>query len=810
MRESKTTFDLPILLPDVPDQRDACVARLNTLLNADKGLLRSHVVDSTADAPARFCVHYDAEMISLAQVERVVRNAGASLSNQFGHATFKLHAIEAEDGARRIEHELLAVTGVLAASVSLAGQVARVEFDRSLTNAEAIEHELTTLGYGSAQRQVSAKPAHAGSSYDHEGTCCGGPRAPRGGGWLSRNRELVCSLVAGVLLAAAFLASRFLGIPRAAVVAICIASYSFGAFDLLSHQIKAWRRRRFTFDIDLLMLLAALGAATLGEWIEGAFLLFFFSLAHALEHYAMDQARGAIRALAELSPPTARVLREGKELQLPVEQVVVGDVVIVRPAERISVDGEVRAGSSAVNQAPVTGESVPVQKSAGDQVFAGTVNGEGAIEITTTKAVGDRTLDRVIKLVEEAQTQKAPTQQFTDRFEKAFVPLVLVADVILIVVPPLLGWWTFSTSFYRGMALLVAASPCALAIGTPSAVLAGIAQAARHGVLIKGGVHLEKLATLKALALDKTGTLTSGRPEVTDLRPEPGISELELLTITAAVEQRSQHPLALAIVRKASGATLPQSGDLQSVTAKGVKSVIQGQPVEIGNPRLWQDDGITVPPSILLTIESLKSAGRSVVISRHGDRWLGVLGIADPVRPNAMESVSRLHRLGLRPLVMLTGDNHGVGEAVGRSVGVDEVRADLLPEDKLAIIRKLSSEHGAVGMVGDGVNDAPALANASVGIAMGGAGTAVALETADVALMGDDLSKLGYAITLARSARRVIQQNLFVSLSVILLLIIVTTTGWMRIGWAVMLHEGSTLVVIVNSLRLLLVDDSVV
>ncbi|GIW76719.1 MAG: ATPase [Phycisphaerae bacterium] len=811
MQERKAIFDLGVLLPDVPDERDACAARLTSLLNADKGLLRTHVVAVEGKSPARFCVHFDADAVPLAQVERIVRAAGAEVSDQFGHATLGLLAIEAEDGARRIENELLGVPGVLAASVNLAAQIARVEFDKSKTDAHAVRHALIDLGYAEPHKHEQRhKAGHADDDgHDHGGSCCGAPRAPRTGGWLSRNRELVWSLTAGGLLAVAFIGQTWLGFHSSAVVAICVAAYGFGAYDLVSHQWKGWRRGRFTFDIDLLMLLAAVGAAVLGEWIEGAFLLFLFSLAHALEHYAMDRARGAIRALSELAPAKASVIRDGVEREMPIEQVNVGDVVIIRPGERVSVDGTVRSGRSSVNQAPVTGESVPVDKAEGDVLFAGTVNGDGALEVTTTKAVGDRTLDRVIKLVEEAQTQKAPTQQFTERFERIFVPLVLVTCVLLIVVPPLVGWLSWSASFYRGMALLVGASPCALAIGTPSAVLSGIAQAARNGVLIKGGMHLENLGSIRALALDKTGTLTEGKPEVTDLRPADGVDSPTLLAVTAAVERRSQHPLAQAIVRRAETEklALPEAGELQSLTARGVRSTVGGEPVEVGNLRLWEQDGIAVPSAIAAAVKELKSAGRSVMTVRQGDRWLGSIGVADRPRSNAAASVQRLHALGVRPLIMLTGDNKGVGEAVGRAVGVDEVRADLLPEDKLTLIRELTKAHGSVGMVGDGVNDAPALANATVGIAMGGAGTAVALETADVALMGDDLSKLGYAIDLARRARSTIRQNLFISVAVIALLIFATITGWMRIGPAVLLHEGSTLVVIANSLRLLLVRD---
>ena len=553
------------------------------------------------------------------------------------------------------------------------------------------------------------------------------------------------------------------------------------------------------------MLLAAVGAGALGEWVEGAFLLFLFSLAHALEHYAMGRARNAIRALSDLTPAKARVQRDGREQDVPVEQVRVGETVIVHPAQRIPVDGKVRAGRSAVDQAPITGESVPVEKSPGDEVFAGTVNGSGALEIVTSRAAGDRTLDRVVRLVEEAQTQKAPTQRFTDRFERIFVPGVLIAAVLLVVVPPLLADWPWATSFYRGLALLVAASPCALALGTPSAVLAGIAQAARKGVLIKGGEHLEAFGSVRAMAFDKTGTLTTGKPQVTDLVTMSEVTEAELLRITAAVERRSQHPLAAAIVRRAEadGLALPDAGDVESVTARGVRSTVEGKVVEIGSLRLFEGCPAAIPSAVTERVESLQQRGRSVMVVRHGDRWLGVIGLADIPRPSARRTLDRLRQLGLDTLVMLTGDNAGVANAIGRAVGIDQVRAGLLPEDKVTAVQELMKQSGRVAMVGDGVNDAPALANATVGIAMGGAGTAAALETADVALMGDDLAKLPFAIGLSRFARRIIRQNLVIALGTIVVLAVATTLGLIRIGPAVVFHEGSTLVVIFNSLRLL-------
>ena len=787
MTPQRTRIEIPVLLPDVPDLRDACIARLEGTIGEHRGVIRVHTVGERP-GESELCLHYDPELVTLAQVQRLARSAGAEISERFQHEILSLRAIDGEDAARRIDSDLESLDGVVEASVNLAAQRVRVEYERDRVSIEEILRTLEDMGYP-AERPGAAEAAE--------------PPPPKR--WLRRNKELALSLVAGALLAVAWVGSRWLGLSAGVAVAIYLASYAFGAWDLVGHWVAHLRKGKVTFDIDLLMLLAAIGAAVLGEWAEGAFLLFLFSLAHALEHYALGRARNAIQGLADLAPARARVLRGGQTQDVPVEAVATGELVLVRPGERIPVDGVVAEGRSAVNQAPITGESVPVDKEPGSEVFAGTVNGDGSLEVETTRAVGDRTLDRVVQLVEEAQTQKAPTQRFTDRFESIFVPVVLAADLLLIVVPPLLGVWDWSLSFYRGMALLVASSPCALALGTPAAVLAGIAQAARNGVLIKGGAHLENLGIVRALAMDKTGTLTEGRPRVTAVVPAGGVEERELLRLAAAVERQSQHPLAEAVVRRAEeeGVELPEAGPLESVTARGVRAEVEGDLVAIGNLRLWEDAGDAVPEEIRTAMSRLQEAGSSVMAVRHGERWLGVIGLADRRREGAREVLKRLHELGIERVVMLTGDNRGVAASIARELAVDDVRAELLPEDKVTAVRQLVAEHEGVAMVGDGVNDAPALANATIGIAMGGAGTAVALETADVALMADDLGKLPLAVGLSRKSRSVIRQNLAISMTVIVLLILATTTGVFGIGPAVLVHEGSTLVVVGNALRLL-------
>ena len=784
---------LEALLPEVQDPNDACVERLIATLEGRPGISEIHLSEDDSGRSA-LCFHYDPAILSLSRIESLARGAGSQLTDRYGHAVIPLGAIRSEDGGPKVERELQRLDGVIAAAVNMAAEQVYVEFERRRTSADQITARLREMGY---RRSGQTTQRFRGNQADHDHS------QREADSWYARNQELAWSLIAGVLLVIAWTAGRWFGLPQGAAIGLYLVAYGFGAFDLVRHAIVPLRRGRVEFDIDLLMLLAATGAAILGQWAEGAFLLFLFSLAHALEHLALDRARHAIEALADLAPPQARVRRGDEIVTVPIEDVVIGDVVIVRPGDRLPTDGRVRSGRSSVDQAPITGESVPVEKEPGSEAFAGTINGEGTLEIETVRAAGDRTLDRVVQLVADAQEQKAPTQRFTDRFERIFVPIVLVADLLLIAVPPLVGLFTLNESFYRGMALLVAASPCALALGTPSAVLAGIAQAGRKGVLIKGGEYLENLGTLRAMALDKTGTVTVGKPEVTDVVPVAGATERELLTVTAAVEQRSQHPLAEAVVRHADGHTLPEAGELQSLTGRGVISSIDGEPVRIGNLRLWEQDGAEIPTEVRDTVRRLQEHGRSVMAVQRGSRWLGVLGIADQPREGVRDVLGQLRKLGLKPIVMLTGDSQGVGKAIGDAVGVDEVQAELLPQDKVSALSRLLDRHGKVAMVGDGVNDAPALAHATVGIAMGGAGTGVALETADVALMGDALDRLPFAVSLSRRAAGIIRQNLYVALGVIAGLIVASTTGLFSIGWAVLFHEGSTLVVIANALRLL-------
>jgi Cd2+/Zn2+-exporting ATPase len=610
-------------------------------------------------------------------------------------------------------------------------------------------------------------------------------------------------MLSGLLLAIGFLGERAFNLPRLPAIGVYILAYIAGGLDLARHGLPSALRGKL--DVDFLMLVAAIGAAVLGEWVEGALLLFLFSFGHALEHHAMERARNAIQALGKLTPKAARVRRDGVELEVAVEALRVGDIAIIRSGDRIAVDGKILQGRSAVDQSPITGESVPVEKAPGDSVFAGAINGEGALEVEVTKLAQDTTMARVINMVEEAQTQKSPTQSFTYNFERIFVPVVLATVLLAAVLAPLLGWLAWKVAILRALSTLVAAAPCALALATPAAVLAGIGQAARNGVLIKGGVHLENLGALEAIALDKTGTITRGKPEVTDILFFGDITKQELLKLVASVESRSAHPLAQAVVRKAQEQKLElvTSGELQSLTGRGVQAEVNGSLVHIGSPKLFTDANIEIPQEAAEANQRLGEAGKSTMLVGLGERVIGVLALADQPRPETPATLAQLKRLGIKSLIMLTGDNQRVADTIAKVVGLTEVRADLMPENKVTAIQELLKQYGKVAMVGDGVNDAPALVTATVGIAMGAGGTDVALETADVALMADDLSKLPFAVALSRESRRVIQQNLFISLGVIALLVPSTLFGFANIGVAVFFHEGSTLVVVANALRLL-------
>lgn len=650
--------------------------------------------------------------------------------------------------------------------------------------------------------------AHSeGDGHDHEHV-----------GIFGANTELIFSLICGALLGTGFGLSFLNGLPLWVGIAIYVAGYFFGGFFTAKEAVQTIAKG--SFEIDFLMLVAAIGAAILGSWMEGTLLLFLFSLGHALEHYAMGKARKSIAALTSLAPPTALVVRDGKQQEIGIEELVLGDIIVIKPNSKIPADGVVVKGEGSVNQAPITGESVPVDKSPVPdarqdytseknikpqyRVFAGTINGASALEVKVIKEAKDSTISRLVKMVNEAEKQKSPTQLFTDKFEKYFVPVVLVLVTILcfaflVIDEP------FSKSFYRAMAVLVAASPCALAISTPSAVLSGVARAAKGGVLIKGGRPLEDLGSLNAIAFDKTGTLTEGKPKLTNVIPLGDTSEEDLLVIAVAVEKLSDHPLAEAIVNgameKLKKQSVPEAKNVKGITGRGVQAEVNGERVMIGNKALFEKDN--VPSEVLGQVEELEKGGHTSMLVKRGKDFIGILSLMDVPRKEAKNVLKELAALGIKKMIMLTGDNQQVAEAVAKQIGITEAMGNLMPEDKVKAVQKLDKSEKMVAMVGDGVNDAPAMAKSTVGIAMGAAGSDVALETADIALMGDKLESLPFAIGLSRKAKGIIKQNLFISLGVVAALIPLTILGITSIGPAVIAHEGSTLIVVFNALRLL-------
>ncbi|MBD3675653.1 MAG: heavy metal translocating P-type ATPase [Planctomycetaceae bacterium] len=814
---TKTKIELGFLLPGVPDARDKCVERIGERLREHAGIDNAHLSVADESQPDRLCIHFNPEAISMDDVRQLARREGAKLEDRYGHFIRRIESIHARR-ASAIESRLARVNGVLEAAVSPDGAV-RVEYDRDVTDEQAIE---TALREWSDPNDIVA-PDHADHKHDDEGHEDDHDHAGHDhahGGIFGPRSELIFAILCGSFLLVGWLLETFTEISEWIAVACFVAAYLFGGYYTVTEAIEKILARKF--EIDFLMLIAAAGAASLGAWAEGALLLFLFSIGHALEGYAMGRAKRAIEALAELAPRTARVRRDGTESELPVEQLVVGDVVVIKPDERVPADGFVILGESSINQAPITGESVPVDKravadaesAANDpeslppehRAFAGTINQSGALEIQVTKIASENTLARVVTMVSEAETRVSPTQKFTKRFEKYFVPSVILL-VILLMFAPLVLDESFSESFYRAMAVLVAASPCALAIATPSAVLSGVARAAKGGILVKGGGPLESLGSLDAIAFDKTGTLTEGEPKVTDVRAVDGVEEAELLRVAIAVEDLSKHPLAQAVVRDGkerlgNSTDIPDATDLLSITGRGIQATVEGGLVHIGKDDLFAEvEGTPLSDSVRKTVESLERDGRTTMIVRHGDRYLGVIGLMDTPREASKRTIARLRELGIERMIMISGDNQQVADAVAREVGLDEARGDLMPDDKVAEIKKMHGE-GGVAMVGDGVNDAPAMASASVGIAMGAAGSDVALETADVALMADNLDHLPLAIGLSRATKSIIRQNLWMSLGMVAFLVPATIFG-LNIGPAVALHEGSTLVVVFNALRLL-------
>ena len=711
----------------------------------------------------------------------------------------RVQNLDCDHDADAIRRGLQGFPGLVGLQVYSRSAKVRLAFDPDATNVEALRRKLEQLGFPAQDGQETA-----------------GPPVP----W--RNPKVLASVASGLLLLAGWLIGR-VGAPALIsmviyVLAILIGGYFFGreAVEELLFEREV--------GIELLMSIAAVVAALMGQAAEGAMLVFLYSISEAAEGYTEEKTRAAIKALMSLVPRVALVRRNGREEEIPVEELLVGDLFIVRPGQTVATDGVVTEGRSTVDQSPVTGESIPVEKAQGDPVFAGSINQEGALDVRATKTAADNTISRIIQMVEEAQERKGHSQRFIERFGARYSPAVLFIGILIAIVPPLLLGAVWSTWITRATIFIVAAAPCALVISIPVTLVATLGTAARQGVLIKGGITVEELARVQVVAVDKTGTLTRGEPAVTDVIdrcPEEGGPSAadEILALAAAVESRSEHPLARAVVRAAEAHGLVMStvsgfrgltSGFRALTGAGAAGRVDGRPIVVGSPGLFSESLVT-DSHLRQEVERLQREGKTVVLvgteveagRPQSVAILGLIAMRDTIRPNARRAIDALHAAGVQNVVMLTGDNERTAQAIARELGIDEVYAGLKPEDKVSRVQELAARYGHVAMVGDGVNDAPALAEATVGVAMGAAGTDVALETADVALMADDLEKLAYALRLARRSRSVVRQNLALSALVVGALAIGAVAGLFTLPVAVLGHEISEFVVIGSGLRML-------
>ncbi len=832
--ERTLRVDLPIVLPGIAHAGDACVQRVMDRMAGQRGVLDAHIVGGDVEhdpalpstgTEAELCLHYDPHEVDLDALERLVEDAGAAVDERYGHQRVRVHGMGCADCVTSIEHVVARHPGVLDVSVNYAAERMHVEWDGQQTDLDAIVDRVEAMGY---PIDVEAEHAH-----DH------------GHGRL----RLASSLAGAILLVVGFLGEMLLGFPHWAAIAFYAGAYVGAGWDAAQHAWGALRGR--ALDIDVLMVAAALGAAGLGLWAEGALLLVLFSLGHALEHRALDKARSAIAELGRLAPETAhRVTGEHPDQtsqEVPVEEIQIGDLVHVRPGERIPIDGEIQEGTSAVDEATLTGEHRPVRKAPGEEVFAGTLNGDDRLLVEATSAGHDTTLAHVAELVDRAQTRKAGMQRASERFERWLTPTVLVLVALVMGLPPLVtalwpaapGWLAlpWRTALTRGIAVLVASAPCALAISTPAAVLSALSNSAHAGVLVKGGDHLETMGDLEAIAFDKTGTLTEGRFTVSDIQPvsqlaehipgpasehdEPPASPPEgeqaphrrarledgdrLLALAASLEHDVAHPIARAIVAEANERDLELSAvaELSRDPGRGVVGQLEGAQIRVGSLAHVEPVLEAIPAAVRQRAQALQAEGKTVVFLTREDRIEGLIALADRARPEAARVVAALEAAGVERTLMLTGDNETAARAIAEEVGIEEVHANLRPEDKAERVREMAQTNEPVALVGDGVNDAPAMAQAHLGIAMGARGSDVALETADVALLGEGLQALPGALELGSRTQRVIYQNLAISLLVIAALVPLATLGLAGIAPAIVAHEGSTLLVVANGLRLL-------
>lgn len=767
------TLDIPVILPDYYGDCDRCVDRLKQAIIELDG-----VSEVAFDMKLKsLSLAYDSNVVTMDRIQERVGRLGVEVKEKYIHKSYKLVGLDCPDCAMKLEKAIGRLNGVLWSSLNYATSILSVEFEQHKTDSDILKR-IKDLGYDVELPQVA-----------------GGTGQPARSS-LMRNKVLAAG-ISGLFLAAGLIAS-WQGVEYSFVRWLYVISIISGGFYTARAGILSLRA--ITFDTNLLVTLAAIGAVAIGEWSEAASVMFLFALGSALEAFTVERTRNSIKGLMELSPKEASVIRNGREMRVSVEEVCVGETIIVRPGDRIPMDGVVVNGLTSVDESAITGESVPSEKTVGSTVYAGTINQRGSLDIRVTRLVGDDTLSRIISLVEEAQAMKAPSQQFSERFGRVYTPIVVGIAVLLSIVALVARDFEW---FRRALVLLVVSCPCALVISTPVAIVAAIGNAARNGVLVKGGAHLEELGRVSVVAFDKTGTLTAGKLVVTDVIPISDASQSEILRIAASIEDRSEHPLAEAILKRAADDSVPLN-DLsyfEAIPGMGARGVLDSQACYVGNQRLLASLNIQLNDNEL--IDRLRSEGKTIVFVLKEDVLLGIIAAADVLRESSTGTIAELKKSGIKKTIMLTGDSQLTAHAVARTLGIDGVEADLLPEDKVDRVRHLVSRYGKVAMVGDGINDAPALAVSTVGVAMGGAGTHTALETADVVLMADDLSRLPYGMRLSNKALRIIRTNIAFSVSVVVLLVALTLSGTLNLTAGIFGHEGSALLVIANGMRLL-------
>ena len=718
---------------------------------------------------------------SFDQVESEVQKLGYGIEPVLQNKNVRIFNVEGMDCgscAKSIENHLYTIPAVKSVSVNFSTGKMKIEHDNSVDD---IISEVSKIGY---------KASVFTSKISNES-----PKPLSGNGGI---------IFSGILIALGFIGS-FTGIsPLYTTLMYAVAMVISGYKPVKSAYYSIKSR---SLDMNVLMSTAAIGAALIGEWLEGATVVWLFALGTTLQNMSIEKTRNSIRNLMDLAPSEASV-KVGLELiKKPVEEVSIGDILIVKPGDKIPLDGEIVLGESSVNQAPITGESIPVDKEIGDTVYAGTINESGSLEVKVTKLVEDTTIAKIIHLVEEAQEQKAPTQAFVDRFASIYTPIVFILALVVMVLPPLLDFGSWSEWFYRGLELLVVACPCALVISTPVAIVSAIGNAAKNGVLIKGGTFLEKAGAITAIAFDKTGTLTEGKPKVTEIIPLDTDDD-HLLSIALTLEEYSTHPIAKSIVEYAQAKGIqPRNGELfKNIVGKGVQATFDGELYYAGNLKLFEEKNVTLG-NVAETVLQLQNQGKTVVIIGTETKLIGIIAVADTIRQTTVKALKGLKQVGINEVVMLTGDNEGTAKMISKEANVSRYFADLLPEDKVTAIKQLQSEGYKVAMVGDGINDAPALASADLGIAMGGAGTDTAMETADIVLMADNLEKLPHTVKLSRKALTIIKQNIWFSLIVKFVALALIFPGLLTLWLAVLSDTGAAIIVILNALRLLKVKE---